>query len=56
MMTSWTFRTDGGQPTGLFFSGSCVMHFFKPPTEGLAIEGACGVITVTGDGQGLGQS
>ena len=56
MMTSWTFRMDGGQPTGLFFSGSCVMHFFKPPTEGLATEGACGVITVTGDGQGLGQS
>ena len=31
----------------------CLYFLSQPPTEGLATEGACGAITVTGDGQGL---
>ena len=38
------------------FSGIIVLSFSQPPTEGLGTEGACGVITVTGGGQGLGPS
>ena len=38
------------------FSGIIVLNFSQPPTEGLATEAACGAITVTGGGQGLGPS